>query len=685
MGVDRATLLAWIKPSPPCAEELAAAARLAPGDCEIYSEKLNAILDEAADVFVRTGVSSMLHSGDLVVGIYDPAGNMVAASCGVYLHAVTAQLPVKFVRSHFEAEPTVGVHEGDIFYCNDALYGGIHNPDQIAIMPIFHEGQLIAWSCAAVHQPETDAVEPGGMPGSAKSRHWEGMKLSPIKIGEHYELRADLLEMMENFMSRAPRMQVIDVRARVTAADRIRRRIQDLAKAVGAPLLAGLFRKLIMQSEASARARIATWPDGIFRAVSFADTVGATESLVRAALTARKAGEQITLDFTGTSPENDGPQNAFAHIAAAHVAIYLYAYAFHDLPVSAGTFAPLDFVVPDGCLLNAGSEAAVSQSVYACWQMLTLTPIVFSKMMYAGAERNLVSASAGNNHTVPFVYAGMNQWGGKVADLLGYPFNGEGLGARSDMDGVDCYGFPMAHTGLGPEVEDVETETFFLHLFQNELIDSGGPGKYRGGTGVESALVLYHMPRAVVSSMGATTRVLIGQGLFGGYPPPAVPGIHVVGSDVLEKLGAGEALPRDFRELAEQRTLKGQYRFERTARPSRMISKGDLVSVIASGGAGYGDVLERDPTLVACDVREQRVSPRAAAEIYCVVLDLASGEADLEETTKRRAEARQARLARGKPWAEFMVQWSKQKPPEDMLSCYGSWPDGKSVRPVVRL
>jgi len=685
MAVDRATLLAWIKPSPPCAEELAAAERLAPGDSEIYSEKLNAIVDEAAEVFVRTGVSSMLHSGDLVVGIYDPTGNMVAASCGVYLHAVTAQLPVKFVRSHFENEPTVGIHEGDIFYCNDALYGGIHNPDQIAIMPIFHAGRLIAWSCAAVHQPETDAVEPGGMPGSAKSRHFEGMKLSPIKIGEGYELRADLLEMMENFMSRAPRMQMIDVRARVTAADRIRRRIQDLARAVGAPFLAGLFRWLIMQSEASARARIASWPDGTFRAVSFADTVGATESLVRTALTARKAGEQITLDFTGTSPENEGPQNAFAHIAAAHVAIYLYAYAFHDLPVTAGTFAPLDFVVPEGCLLNAGSEAAVSQSVYACWQALTLLPIVFSKMMYAGAERNLVAASAGNNHTPPFVYAGMTQWGGKVADLLGYPFNGEGLGARSDMDGVDCYGFPMAHTGLGPDVEDVETETFFLHLFQNELIDSGGPGKFRGGTGVESALVLYHMPRAVFSSMGATTRVLIGQGLFGGYPPPAVPGIHVVGSNVVEKLGKGEPVPRDFRELAAKRSLSGQYRFERTTRASRMIGKGDLVSVIASGGAGYGDVLERDPLLVARDVREERVSPRAALRVYGVVLDPRSGEADVEASAARRKEIRQERLARGKPWAEFMAAWSQQKPPEDMLSCYGSWPDAKPVRPVMRL
>jgi len=103
----------------------------------------------------------MLHSGDLVVGIYDPAGNMVAARVASTCTRSLLSCRSSFVRSHFEAEPTVGIHEGDIFYCNDALYGGIHNPDQIAIMPIFHEGQLIAWSCAAVHQPETDAVEPG--------------------------------------------------------------------------------------------------------------------------------------------------------------------------------------------------------------------------------------------------------------------------------------------------------------------------------------------------------------------------------------------------------------------------------------------------------------------------------------------------------------------------------------------
>jgi acetophenone carboxylase len=243
----------------------------------------------------------------------------------------------------------------------------------------------------------------------------------------------------------------------------------------------------------------------------------------------------------------------------------------------------------------------------------------------------------------------------------------------------------MAHTGLGPDVEDVETETFFLHLFQNELPDSGGAGKQRGGTGVETALVLYQVPRAIFNSMGATSRVLIGQGLFGGYPPPGVPGLHVVGSDVLEQLAAGQKLPTDLYQLARERTLKGQYKLERTARPSRMIQKGDVVSVVASGGAGYGDALERDPAAVAKDVREKRVSAQLAETIYGVALDTATGEADASRTEARRKEMRQARLARAKPYAEFLAAWSQRKPPEEMLSCYGSWPDAKPNKPVMRL
>ncbi len=681
---DKDQFLAWIKPEPVTAFEEECLKLLKSGDVEIYSEKLSSIVDEAAQVFVKTGVSSMLHSGDLVVGIYSAEGDMIVASCGTYLHAITAQLPIKYILRAFGNEPTVGIHEGDIFYCNDGLYGGIHNPDQIAVMPIFHEGILVAWSIAAVHQPETGAVEPGGMPLSAKSRHYEGMKLSPIKIGEGYQLRADLLEMMENMISRAPRMQVIDVRARVTATDRIRIRIQEFTALIGRPLLCGLFRQMLILSEEGARRRIRNWPDGTFRAVSFSDTLGIKESLIRTRLSIRKADDHLSFDFTGTSPENDGPVNAFAHITAAHTAIYLYAFPFHDLPITSGTFAPLDFTIPKGTLLNAGAEAAISQSVYACWQLTTLMPIVFSKMMYCSRQRELVCASMGNNHTVPFVFAGFNQWGAKVADLLGYPFNAEGGGARCDIDGVDCYGFPYAHYGRGPDVEDVENETMFLHLFQNELIDSGGAGKFRGGTAIQTMLLLYHTPQVFVTTMGITTRVATGQGLFGGYPPSVVPGVQISGSNLLELMNAGEDYPRDIIALVQERKIKGDYRFERTARPTRVLKKGDLIAAIGSGGGGYGDVLERDPVSVCADIKNGRITEQAARDIYKVILDPVTETYDPDKTRKLRDEERAQRLLRGKKYDDFMREWSRLKPPPEMLTEYGSWPEASPHRPVIR-
>ena len=196
--------------------------RCAPGDYEIYSENVNLMLQEGKEVMTKMGISSMLHSGDTLVAIYTARGDLVSAVLGTYLHSVTGQVPIKFILDRFADDPSVGVGEGDIYYCNEALYGGIHNPDQFALMPVFSEGELVGWVVSGAHQSETGGSEPGGEVTQAHTRHDEGMKLTPIKIGEGYRLRNDLLLMMENFISRAPRMQVTDVKARVAACDRVR-------------------------------------------------------------------------------------------------------------------------------------------------------------------------------------------------------------------------------------------------------------------------------------------------------------------------------------------------------------------------------------------------------------------------------------------------------------------------------
>ena len=332
--ISTATMVQWLKPEPVGETEKRWVDQLEPGDYEIYDEKLNNILDEAREIFVRSGVTNLLTAGDLIVAIYTANGDLANASAGTYLHCVTGCLPVKYVMFKYFTDPSVRVEEGDIFYTNEARYGGIHNPDQMAFMPVFHDGDLIAWTAALAHQPETGAIEPGGMPILARSRSDEGMKLTPIKIGQDYRIKRDLLDMMVNFIDRSPRMQEIDTRARVTGADRLRVRVQELAMAKGSDFVRGLLRKLVMEAEESARRRIARWNDGTYRAVAFADTIGREPALVRGMLTATKRGDSIHMDFTGTSPENDSSYNAFPHIVAAHAAIFIFAYPFHDLPAS---------------------------------------------------------------------------------------------------------------------------------------------------------------------------------------------------------------------------------------------------------------------------------------------------------------------------------------------------------------
>ena len=306
MSFDIDLIEQGLKPSHATREAMKSIEAMVPGDYEIYAENLVLIVEEGKAVMTKMGISSMLHSGDSMAGIYTADGDLVTSVCGTYLHTVTGQIPVKFIIKYFKDDPTVQVNEGDVYYCNEAIYGGIHNPDQFAIMPIFSEGELVAWTVVGAHQSETGGKEPGGEITTAITRHDEGMKLTPIKIGEGYQLKADLLKMMENFMSRAPRMQVTDVKARVAACDRIRIRMQNLAKKKGNRFLATLFLRQIKESADGARKRIQEWNDGTYRHVVFIDTTGSETSLLRVPVALHKKGDRITIDLTGTSPEHEG-------------------------------------------------------------------------------------------------------------------------------------------------------------------------------------------------------------------------------------------------------------------------------------------------------------------------------------------------------------------------------------------
>jgi N-methylhydantoinase B/oxoprolinase/acetone carboxylase alpha subunit len=676
--------LAWLKPAPPTARERQCADKVPQGAYEIGVQITNDILDEAMEVFVRASRSYFGVSGDSMVAIFTATGDLINGACGTYLHAIIQPIIIKFIKKYYSENP--GIRDGDIWYTNDALYGGIHNPDQVALMPIFYKGELLAWASAALHTTETGATEPGGMPVSAKSRFEEGLNLPPIKIAENFEIRNDFLEFYCAYGMRAPAMFVSDLRARCTTADRVRVRIVELAEKRGADFVIGLLRKMSETAEAGARKKIRDLPDGKFRTVVFNDAIGWTPALVRSCyLTLTKKGEGIIFDFHGTSPENPSSYNVHPQAVVGHIANFMYEYMFHDLPICSSTFAPLDFVFPEGSIVYPDKMAATSCCVYIGMQARNATQNCFAKMAFSnGSLWQQVTAPPGSQHTSQ-ICAGLSQWKLSVSDVLSFALNTMGQGGRAADDGMDAYGFAWCAFGRAPDSEQVESELPVTVTLSQHWKDSSGPGLHRGGSGGVQHWMIHKVPELVSMCMGNGSKVPLGQPLFGGYASSPIPGISIRNADLLKEMAEGDKnLSLDFRDIMENKSIHGDWSYELIARTPKLFHEGDVLFGFSGGGPGYGDPLERDPSGVIEDLRKQIISDWTARNIYKVAYDPERHKVDVEKTRQLRDEERNARIARGKSYADFERDWNKLSPPQEILQYYGSWPDGKPTGPCIR-
>ncbi|MSR13814.1 MAG: hydantoinase B/oxoprolinase family protein [Gammaproteobacteria bacterium] len=667
-----------LKVTPPSDYELKCVEKVSRGAYEIAVQRTADILDEGYEIFMR---SSMGVAGDSIVAMFTAAGDLVNASAGTYLHAVIPPIVIKYVLKKYRDNP--GINDGDIFYTNDALYGGIRNPDQTAIMPVFHAGQLVAWTAALSHTTETGVCEPGGMPLSATSRFDEGMNLPPIKVGQNFRLNNDIIELFAALGIRAEANVTVDLKARCTTADRVRTRLVEMCNREGPEFVTGLFRRMLDEAESGARKRLKTWPDGVYRCVTFSDAACLKRGLIRNCyLTMTKKADHLMIDFTGTSPENLSSNNAHPQAVVGHLANYIYEYVFHDLPISSATFAPIDFIFPEAICLSPTPRAATSNAVMICIGAMSAIANTVSRARFPSQEWRQATASMGNGGNAP-VIAGTSQWQMPFADMIAYTINTEGQGARCTHDGMDAYGFPWCAFGRAPDVESMENEFPMLVPFSQHWPDSGGYGRFRGSCGTAQFWSAHHVPMLFFLSIADNSSVQTPQPLFGGYAPPTIPGLTIKDTHVTEmlsKLGTGtldfEALIcGDFGELTT----------EPNGRSARPIAGDKTISVLMStGGARYRDPLDRDPASVHKDMIAGLCSAWSAKEIYKVAWDPIRERVDVAATEKLRTEDRRARLARGVPYAKFEPNWLKRSPRPEALDLYGSWPDARPLAPVIR-
>jgi len=674
--------LTWLKPAPASSRELELAAQIDPAQFEIGFQRTNDILDEGMDVFVRSCRCAMGVAGDSLVAIMTADGDIVNGSCGTYLHAVIPPLIIKYILATYGDE----IRDGDLWFANDAVYGGVHNPDQMVCMPVYFEGKIVAWTAALVHTTETGAIEPGGMPVSATTRFEEGMNLPPMRIGENFKLREDVVSMFVAFGLRAPSMIAVDLKARCTTADRVRTRIIELCEREGADYVTGLFRKMLQVAEAGARELIEQWPDGKYRCVTFSDAVGLKQGLVRSChMTLVKKGDRMLVDLSETGPETPSPYNAHPQAAIAHFSNYIYEYLFHSLPISNGTFANIDFKFGQNTCLSPDARAATSCSVMISTGVMSAVHNTCAKAMFSTSLWKQSGASMGNGGNA-LVLAGQNQWGSSFADMLAYSINTEGQGARPTEDGMDAFGFPWCVFGRAPNTESVENEFPLLVPLSNHWKDSCGHGKYRGGVGTAQVWVAHHVPELYMMAIADNTKLQTPQPLFGGYAPCTVPGIGIRNANIKELMAEGsDKIKLDVETLLAERTIEGNYEIEFQGRSVRPYSNGEVVTFAFScGGTGYGDPLDRDPKSVEVDLLKGVLTADTAQSIYKVKWDAELRRVDLDETTRLRAEEHDARRRRGVPYEQFEREWLKQKPADEILKYYGTWPDAKVAQPLLR-
>ena len=485
----------------------------------------------------------------------------------------------------------------------------MHTYDHFLMMPVFSDGELLAWVACGGHQGETGSRSPGGWSPQIGSRYEEGLHITPLRVGTDSQFHTDHLEFLLNSV-RTPRQKSLDMKARLAVCVRLRQQLLREVQRRGAAFVAAGLRQPIKASAALARRRIASFNDGVYRSVVFLDTIGIDDGLIRLPVELHKQGDELVIDMTGASPEpGTGPFHLRWRLARAASAAALFPTVFRGLRWSIGLFDPIKLTAPPSIVNAPSRDVGTGSGSHTGRVVVQGLLLAAMRMLHDSPRRTGVAAPFAENLLL-IQFGGTGQYGNQIA---GGPANGNatGQGAGFDLDGEHSAGFFWAMVVDCPGPEEQERKFPWVYLFRNRFDrDVCGVGRYRGGVGLTDCFVIHGTPGLRSNSVGTGSRFTKNYGLFGGYSGAAQPRIIIRDSDAKALMAAGvDDLPMSVRELANGRRISGQYAFGHPNSEGESVSDGDVVVLARGCGGGYGDVLERDPAAVMGDIADGQVLP----------------------------------------------------------------------------
>src|SRR2546428_305919 len=547
---------------------------------EVIRNAVVAITREMKTNLMRTAYSSIIYEAeDFTVGLFDADGHTISIGLGLPMFIRGLSDAIKAKIAHWGKE---NIAPGDILLTNDGYVMGSHLNHMIFTLPIFHDGELVAFSASMAHWPDVGGV----LGGITRDIYAEGLQLPFVKIFKA-GLQDPELTAIICANCRLPDRAMGDLLVQIAAIRTGERRVCRRLERYGTQAFTASIRLIFDQSERLARAAVRTIPDGVYEAESFMDDDGvALGRHIPIRVRIEVHGEAITFDLSGVGAQvagyfNSGPT---AGRSACEVAFKCLTTPL-VLPINEGAFRPLTIVLPPGRVVSATKPAALR------WWMtipMTVVDTIFKALAPACPERVIAGHHADLASAGTYGYIDPETGRIFVGRYGGAGLAGGGWGAKKGEDGMHasvCINDGDTHNS---PVEAAEAKAPVLLVQCALRQDSGGAGRWRGGLGV-------------IQEVRVLTPAMFDSRVERTLCPPW--GLH----------GGKDALPNRVSVVRKDGALE---QFSTGKVNPLRLDQGDGYAVATGGGGGFGDPLERPAEQVLQDVTSGYVSVEAARRDY---------------------------------------------------------------------
>lgn len=537
---------------------------LGPVEIEVIRNALTAAAAEMDVTVWRTSRSTIVRELlDYSTAVFDAEGNNLAQSARIPGHLNSMSHLLRELLDRWVEPGEWGAE--DVVITNDPYCGGQHLPDIVAFKPVEHEGRRIAFVGTLCHHIDVGGLAAGSYAAKALEIFQEGLRIPPLKLIEGGR-RNDAVWAMIRQNVRKPDLLLGDLSSQIASLEVGAAALRRLAERYGAAGMVEAGARILDMSEAAMRAAIGAMPDGRYEFEDFLDDDGiALGQPIRLHVALTIAGDAITVDLSGCSPQVAGPMNATLASSNSAVLFAVMSAAMaggEAIAANAGCYRPVTTIAPEGLVVNARFPAPVAHRVAVTHRLLNA---MYGALHQAVPDR-IPAAYYGNSYVCTFQTVAEDASREVLVEIeIG------GSGGHPAKDGVNAFASGM-HNNSNIPIEMIESQMPLTVTHYALRAGSGGAGMRRGGLGLVREWRV-DSPRCFFTA-NMDRFVHAPYGLAGGAPAAR-------GRLTLLRDAEGTPIPPKSDNLP--------------------LVRGDRVRLETSGGGGFGDPAARDAEAVARD------------------------------------------------------------------------------------